>query len=603
MTIRAEVEGVGILEFPDGTSPEVIKATVRRVVSGQHRPADPTEGMSGYDKFMAGAGKSFYDLARGAGQLIGAVSQEDVDDAAKRDRPLMKTGAGVAGNITGSVVSALPLAAIPGANTVAGAGAVGGVLGALQPVESGDSRLVNAGRGALFSAAVPAAVAGGKAIKAATDPLRSGGQEAIVRNTLQRFAHDPEQAARALSNPVEFVPGSKPTVAEASLDPGLAVLQRGAMSADPQIAAQFAQREATNQGARMSALNAIAKDDAAMEAAKSARSAASDPLYAAAKDFRVRANETLKYLLDRPSMKDAWARAQKLAQESGETLTIGLDAPASKATTGILDAAGREITRDIPEQAKQYSGRALHYMKMALDDMADPNVVGSIGKHEQAAIGKTRNMLLNWMDQNIPDYGAARKAFAEGSKPISQMEVGRYLTEKMRPALGDYGDVPRVRAEAYAGALRNAEQTTRNATGFQSGALEKVMTPEQMGSLEGIAKDLARRAAAQEVGKVSGSPTAQYLSSQNLMRQVAGPLGIPESWAESTALSTMARPLDWAMKRADPVIQQKLAETLLDPEKAARLLQIAIRSDPALLRVLSQYLPVSAGAGLLSQAQ
>lgn len=35
MTIRAEVDGVGTLEFPDGTSPEVIRATVKRVVSGK----------------------------------------------------------------------------------------------------------------------------------------------------------------------------------------------------------------------------------------------------------------------------------------------------------------------------------------------------------------------------------------------------------------------------------------------------------------------------------------------------------------------------------------------------------------------------------------
>lgn len=555
------------------------------------------------DQFISGGGKAFADPLLGAQQMTGFATQQEVDEMKRRDAPLLRTGPGKAGNVTGSALLAASVAGVPGANTVLGAGAVGGALGALEPVGEGDSRLKNIGRGTMFSAAIPAGVAVVKAAKAITDPFRAGGQEDIIRNTMERFASDPEAAARALQRPQQFVPGSNPTVAEVTLDPGLATLQRGAAAADPQIAGQFAMRDQANNAARLSALSGIAKDETAMAEAIAKRSAASDPLYAAAKDFRVKSNETLKHLLDRPSMKEAWGRAQRLAQENGETLTIGVDAPASKATTGILDSSGREIMKEVPEQAKMYSGRALHYMKMALDDMADPNVASGVGKAEQRAITQTKNSLLSWMDNNIPDYGKARKAFQEGSKPINQMEVGQYLMDKVKPALADYGAVPRTRAEAYAGALRNAEQTTRNATGFQSRALENVMEPEQMQVLEGVAKDLARRAAAQDVGGIGGSRTAQHLSSANLMRQAAGPLGMPQSWAESGLLGTMARPMDWLMKKQDPVIQQKLAEVLLDPARARELMLQAIREQPALAGILSQYLPVTAGAGLLSAAE
>lgn len=556
----------------------------------------------GVDQFLSGGGKSFVDPVRGAGQLVGAVSEADIDEVKKRDAPLLATGPGKAGNVTGSTALAAPLAAIPGANTVFGAGLIGAGMGALEPVGTNDSRLRNTTRGAMFSGAVPASVAVAKSVKALTDPLRSGGQDDIVGNTLKRFATDPDAAASALRNPSTLVPGSRPSVAEITLDPGLATLQRGAMSADPQIAGQFATRDQANNAARLSALESIAKDDVALEGAKSARDAASGPLYEAAKGFRVKANDTLRYLLDRPSMKEAWTRAQRIAQENGETLTVGVDAPASKVTTGILDAGGREIMRDVPEKSKMYSGRALHYMKMALDDMVDPNVASGIGKSEQRAITGTRHSLLSWMDQNIPDYGAARKAFQEGSKPIDQMEVGRYLVNKVKPALADYGAVPRTRAESYAKALRDAEQTTKNATGFQR-PLKDVMEPDQMQTLNGVASDLARRAAAHDIGGIGGSRTAQHLSSQNLMRQVAGPLGMPQSWAESGLLGTAARPLDWMMKKQDPVIQQKLAEALLDPEMAARLLGIATRNPGKAAGLLGDLLPVMTGAGLLSAAE
>lgn len=109
---------------------------------------DPTEGMSGTDKFLAGAGKAFYDIGRGVGQMTGAVSREEVDESRRLDAPLMRTGAGRFGNVVGGVAAFAPTAFIPGANTAAGAGLIGGAMGAAQPVGVDDSRLANAALGA-----------------------------------------------------------------------------------------------------------------------------------------------------------------------------------------------------------------------------------------------------------------------------------------------------------------------------------------------------------------------------------------------------------------------------------------------------------------------
>lgn len=134
---------------------------------------NPAEGMSGTAKFLSGAGKAMTDIGRGAGQLLregietiappeqtisglvsgqrpssfadtlGLPTQQDIDLSKQRDAPLMETGAGTAGNITGAVATALPAMLIPGANSVAGAATLGTIQGALMPTATGESRTQN----------------------------------------------------------------------------------------------------------------------------------------------------------------------------------------------------------------------------------------------------------------------------------------------------------------------------------------------------------------------------------------------------------------------------------------------------------------------------
>lgn len=115
--------------------------------------ANPTEGMSGPQRFAAGAGKAVVDLGRGAGQMLGMVSDEDIAESRRLDAPLMKTAGGKWGNVAGNVASAIPATFVPGANSLVGAAALGSTLGALQPTVEGESRLQNTGTGAAFGAA------------------------------------------------------------------------------------------------------------------------------------------------------------------------------------------------------------------------------------------------------------------------------------------------------------------------------------------------------------------------------------------------------------------------------------------------------------------
>lgn len=114
---------------------------------------DPTEGMSTTDKVLAGVGQGMTNLARGVGQAVGLVSKEDVSEARRLDAPLLNSGAGMTGSIIGGVAASAPAMMIPGANTLVGSTAVGATLGALNPVVEGESRLSNAGVGAVGGAA------------------------------------------------------------------------------------------------------------------------------------------------------------------------------------------------------------------------------------------------------------------------------------------------------------------------------------------------------------------------------------------------------------------------------------------------------------------
>lgn len=77
MPIRAEVEGIGILEFPDGTDPAVIQRTVSQVVRGNHAK---NAGAGGVGARSMGMGGSAGDRAAGtAANVLADVMRGGVD--------------------------------------------------------------------------------------------------------------------------------------------------------------------------------------------------------------------------------------------------------------------------------------------------------------------------------------------------------------------------------------------------------------------------------------------------------------------------------------------------------------------------------------------
>lgn len=559
-------------------------------------PSDPSEGglpfrpfgidtgmtmPQGVSRFMAGAGKAFTDIGRGVAQIAGSDNQAAIDESKRLDAPLMNTGAGFAGNVAGNIAATAPAMLIPGVNTIAGGAALGAGLGAALPVAADESRLQNVAAGAVGGALVPGGAAALRTGRALVEPLYDRGRATIAGRLLNRVSGDNAQAVQQrMAAARELVPGSQPTAAEVAESGGIAAVQRMASGADPEA---YAQRGMEQANARLNALRGIARDPQAMDAAVQARRAASAPLFAQSERSVVPVDATLEAVLSRPSLTRAMSRAQQLADEVGVTITLPGRAERTVASQ-VLGASGKPFPgTTIPEQPAQISGRGVQYLKMALDDMLDNPQAHGLGSHEVRALRDTRAQLIAWADNAIPEYGQANAAFRAGSRPINQMQVGQELLERIQPALADHGALGRETGARYAQALRNSEQTARTATGFGRNALEQIMEPGQMQTLNAVGQDLARRATSQDLGRGVGSNTFQNLAMENIAQQS----GMPAATSFLLNLPGVSRATNWVYRETDARTRAQLAQALLNPRESAMLMRQA-EGNPRLAAALRQ---------------
>lgn len=530
---------------------------------------NPTDGMSGLEKFVAGYGKAGVDIARGVGQMVGLVDRNDVAESRKRDEALMNTGAGTAGNIAGNVAALAPTAFVPGAGTLGGAAAIGALTGLAQPSTSTGETLKNTAIGGVSG---PVAVLAGRGIgalyqgaKALVEPFYAGGRERIAGRVLQDFAADPSAVAAVGGRQGPTITGSAPTLSEVSKDTGIATLERSLSQQDPKIAAAFGQRAMDNNASRVGVLQRLAGDDSTRAAAVAAREAAAGDAYQAATQATYPVDGKLADLLNRPAVRQAMERAKSMAANQGRPFTFEVD---SRTGLGGLGNQSAQTSRQI-------TGQGLQDLKMALDEMLTDPASGFAGKAGDV-VKNLRGQITNWMEEANPAFRTARTAYAEASKPVNAMDVGRRLLDKTTSNIRDLSGNQRLQANAFSRALNDEQSLVRQATGFKGvNALEDVLTPQQMAGLDAVRNELELAANLSSSANGPGSQTAKSLASQNLLRQIMGPTGLPQSWAESALLQSFVRPVQFAMKAAEPKVQNRLAEILLNPEQAAGAMAMA----------------------------
>lgn len=566
-----------------------------RLVKGAPAPApaptyDPTEGMSTFDKAAAGAGKAVADTGRGLGQMLGLVSREDVAEARKRDAALMDTGAGMGGNIAGSLAMALaPGGALLGAGKAAskapgaarlaellmaggktmlapasipGAAAVGALQGAIQPSTSTGETLANTGLGAAASAALPLAIRGGQMAKAAIDPFSRAGQQKIVGSAIREATGgQADEAIRALQAAAPLVPGSLPTAGQAAQNPGIAALERTAVQTDPVAMNQMAQRLAAQNDARLGALRDIAGTDGKREFFAANRDATANQLYGNARRAGVdpaaltpEAQANIAAFQQRlPD--EVVAEARKLAKINGEPLDN---------TTSV---------------------QGLHWIKKGLDSLIAREAGPNGSRDFLRAYTGLKNDLVAGLDNMSPAYAEASKTYAAMSRPINQMDLAAELLKKSVRPIDD-----QIMPGQYARQL--GDDLAAKTTGIRSATLEKVLEPEQLATMNAVRDDLARANFANTAGRGVGSDTVQKLAYSNLMSKS----GLPGFFKDLPGAGVVGRAADIGYKRSNDEMRQMLAQALLDPQQTAALMQSGALT-PEMLALIEAIKRGGAGLG------
>lgn len=501
---------------PDGASQDDVLNYAKKQFSSQNTQQqnfDPTANMSGGKKFLAGIGKAMVDIGRGAGQMVGAVSQEDIDRARELDKPLMETGAGMAGNVAGNIAATLPTAFIPGVNTITGGAATGAVLGALQPAGTGESRLNNAIAGGAVGGIIPAATNAFRSIKAGVyDPVAS--QDKIIASTLTKMSgNDPSALIQALRQGSAKTPGVNLTAGQLSRNEGIAAIEDALMAQNP--SGSLARNAQNNRTALADALRGLAGTPEDMAQALSAREGAANSLYGQA--FKSDA-------MRRSLANDVKESTTGLLNAGGVAQNIDLS------TEGLRTLQSRPMFKSAVEQAKALAANkghnignplesieGLHYIKLALDDMANPLASTAIGKNNLAAVNSIRNNLADEISKISQFYGNARQAYQQMSEPINQMQIGDALAKKLIPSTAD--DIPAsLNYSTFANSMRNPDLLAQQATGFKGAKMADILK-DKMPIVEGVNADVSRIAEALKRGSGTQSATARRLSQGDMISQ------------------------------------------------------------------------------------
>ncbi|MBK6786386.1 MAG: hypothetical protein IPG77_01670 [Betaproteobacteria bacterium] len=241
------------------------------------------------------------------------------------------------------------------------------------------------------------------------------------------------------------------------------------------------------------------------------------------------------------------------------------------------------------EMTDATSLQGMHWIKRSIDDL-----IGSASRAGNTDLKRAytglKTDLLKGMDNMSPAYAQARKTFEQMSRPINQMDVAQAISDQSVNKL-----TGTLQPAAYARAF--SDKTAARTLGMPGATLEKTMEPAQMNALDSILLDVQRSTAAQNVGRGPGSDTVQKLAYSNILDN-AGVPGLLRDLKPVQAIGgLLGRASDAAYGRANRELSEMLAEIMLDPGNAARVMA---QATPAQRTILQQMLEKTSSGLLLS---
>ena len=164
--------------------------------------------------------------------------------------------------------------------------------------------------------------------------------------------------------------------------------------------------------------------------------------------------------------------------------------------------------------------------------------------------------------QVSPEYKLARETFARLSKPVDQLEeIAKLVDKSIDP------NQTKIYANNFAKELEKIKK-------------EGVLSKQQLARLEAINDDIKTKTFADTAGKGVGSDTVQKLAYSNMVNQANIP-NLLRNWPGGQIAGKVAQKIgDVAYKNSNKELESMLAQTMLSPEDALRLLQMPNVSKP-----------------------
>lgn len=320
--------------------------------------------------------------------------QSEIDETKRLEAPLNATAGGFTGRLIGDIGLVAPAMAAPGVNTVAGAGAIGSLLGFLQPVASDESGLSNVVVGGLGSAGTSALL---KVLgKLLMPSLKQSEATKKILQALRRDKIRPDELAQRLN---ELGPDAM--LADVGGENLRALARSTASLPGPgkEIAASSLTARQAGQSGRVS--SQISKSIGAGEL------------------FYQNVDDLIA------------ARTKNVPRIYKKTVNPKNIIPEEKFRPIAEDADLMDLIRKV--KSKPFQGLAdlpensmpvLDATKKHLDDMI--NVAKRAGENNNVRVlTGVKNKILDIADDAFPSYKAARDAFAGPTQLIDMLEQGR----------------------------------------------------------------------------------------------------------------------------------------------------------------------------------
>lgn len=398
-----------------------------------------------------------------------------------------------------------------GQKVATGAG-VGAIQGGMQPVYDSEflkSKLQQIVSGAAIGGAIPI---GTKALGAVYDlgsdivkAITPSGYKSLSIEALKRKIGEENvnEVSEALIRSKAIVPGAEPTASEAlaGIPSGspISALQKASFEQAGGLSKQAGERWLDQAIARAKMLSFAGTDNDLAKAIE-ARKLATDPLYDAVNKSTatVRVSPVMSYLNE---------TIQKNAKRSSVV------DPLTKIRDGLIVAT---------ETGSKLENRPQMVMSLLneVKDMLGKKTVDGQPQYDVAVLARTKELLDNQLGLAVKEYRQANDIFKAMSDPINQMQVGRYLQEKLVNPIGT--ETP----GAFIRTLDDAAKLIKKSTGMSRfNSIEDILSPENAAKVKAVASDLERSLAAKSplqktnvTGGIAGEvPQAPHILSRPVL--------------------------------------------------------------------------------------